>query len=107
MNLTLLVLLVATLFLGAAFADAVIALIHRLALAAGVVLLLRKSNSALLDLLKGSKLRWFREMPDRRALILYLAYTVALAGFWACAAYFTGGITLIVGFATYSALMTT
>jgi len=105
MNLTLLVLLVATLFFAAGFADAILCLVHRLALAAGIVLLLRKPNDGLLNLLKASKLRFLRAIPGRRSLIAYLIYTLALAAFWAYVAYLVGRLTLIVGTAAYLAFV--
>lgn len=105
MNLTLIVLFAATLIFAACFADAITRFACRLALAAGIVLLLRKPNDGLLNLLKASKLYFLRATPGRRTLIAYLIYNVALAAFWAYGTYLAGRLTMVVGSAAYRALV--
>jgi hypothetical protein len=105
MNITLIVLFVATLALGSAFADMIRNMIHRLASAVGLGMLLGKPGRALAEAMRNSKVAWFRAVPGKRGLLVYMAYALAWAAIWAFVAYHTGRITLIVGLATYSALM--
>jgi hypothetical protein len=105
MNITLIVLFVATLALGGAFADMIRNMFRRLASAVALGMLLGKPGSTLSDAMRISKVAWFRAVPGKHGLLVYMAYALALSAIWAFAAYHTGRIILIVGLATYSALM--
>lgn len=105
MNLVLIVLLIATLFFAAAFADAAFNLVRRLALVAGIALVLRNPSVVMLRALQNAKLAFFRMMPRRRWLILYGLYSLTCSLFWGYAAYLTARVTILLGLSTYCALM--
>lgn len=105
MNLVLIVLLIATLFCTAAFADAAFNLIRRLALVVGIALVLRNPSVVMLRALQNAKLAFFRTIPRRRWLIVYGIYSLTCSVFWGYAVYLTGRLSILLGLATYSALM--
>ncbi len=105
MSLVTIVLFVASLAFAVTFADNIRRMVHRLACALGIALLLGKPSAALAQAMKASKVTLFRAVPGKSGLLLYIAYALAWAAFWAFAAYHTGRLTLIVGLASYSALI--
>lgn len=105
MSLVPIVLFAASLAFAVTFADNVRRMVHRLACALGIALLLGKPGAALVQAMKTSKVTLFRAVPGKSGLLLYISYALVWAAFWAFAAYHTGRLTLIVGLASYSALM--